>query len=119
MWLKMLKAKLHQARVTEADLSYHGSITVDPDLLDAVGMVPYEVVTVSNIATGARAETYIIPGERGRRQIGLNGAMTRLGARGDRVIVMSFAMFEPHELAEHQARVAVLDDSNNILEVLP
>jgi len=118
MWVKMLKAKLHQARVTEAQLSYHGSITVDSELLEAVGMVPYEVVTVSNTATGARAETYIIPGTPGQRQIGLNGAMARLGACGDRVIIMSFALLEPHELPDHRPRVALLDEHNHVTEVL-
>lgn len=119
MWIKVLKAKLHQARVTEAHLTYHGSITVDEELLEAVGMLPYEAVIVSNVATGSRAETYIIPGERGRRQIGLNGAMARLGACGDRVIIMSFAMLDPHELDGHHPRVAVLDENNDIIEVLP
>ena len=119
MWIKVLKAKLHQARVTEAHLTYHGSLTVDEELIEAVGMVPYEAVIVSNLATGSRAETYLIPGERGKRQIGLNGAMARVGACGDRLIVMSFAMLEPDELDGHYPRVAVLDENNNIAELLP
>src|SRR5262249_26507555 len=98
MRLKVLKSKLHLATVTRADLNYHGSLTVDPELMDAVGLFPYEAIVVSNVATGHRAETYVLPGTPGAGQIELNGAMARLGAAGDRVIVMAFAEATPDEL---------------------
>jgi aspartate 1-decarboxylase len=116
MQLKVLKSKLHLAAITRCDLHYHGSLTIDRDLMDAVGIVPYEAITVSNTATGLRAETYALPGERGSGQIEMNGAMARLGALGDRIIVMAFAMLEPHEVEGHRPRVAALDARNHIVE---
>ena len=116
MRLKILKGKLHLATVTASQLNYHGSMTIDPDLMDAVGLLPYESILVSNVASGLRAETYVLPGERGRGQIELNGAMARLGVVGDRVIVMAFALLEPAEVAGHQPRVVALDSRNRISE---
>ncbi|MFO0953156.1 MAG: aspartate 1-decarboxylase [Isosphaeraceae bacterium] len=116
MRLKVLKSKLHLASVTRADLHYHGSLTIDPTLMEAVGLYPYEAIVVSNVATGARAETYVLPGNRGEGQIELNGAMARLGAVGDRVIVMAFADLEPEEVAGHRPRVVALDARNHITE---
>lgn len=118
MQIKVLKSKLHQATITRCDVNYHGSLTVDPDLMDAVGLVPYEVILIGNTATGARGETYVLPGERGRGQIEMNGAMARLGAVGDRLIVMSFALLEPAELAGFRPRVVALDERNRIAERL-
>ncbi len=118
MRLKILKSKLHLATVTRADLHYHGSLTIDPVLMDAVGIVPYEAILVSNVATGARAETYALPGTRGQGQIELNGAMARIGAVGDKVIVMVFAEFSPEELEGHQPRVVALDARNRIVETI-
>ena len=109
MQLKVLKSKLHLATVTRSDLNYHGSLTIDPDLMDAVGLLPYEAILVSNVATGLRAETYVLPGQRGSGAIELNGAMARLGAVGDRVIVMAFAELEPDEVEGHRPRVVALD----------
>jgi aspartate 1-decarboxylase len=116
MQLKVLKSKLHLAAITRCDLHYHGSLTIDRDLMDAVGIVPYEAITVSNTATGLRAETYALPGGRGGGQIEMNGAMARLGALGDRIIVMAFAMLEPHEVEGHRPRVVALDARNHIVE---
>lgn len=118
MLLKLLKCKLHQATVTRCDLEYHGSLTLDPDLMEAVGLLPYESILVSNVATGLRAETYTLPGVRGRGQVELNGAMARLGAVGDRLIVMAFAHYERDEVAGHRPRVAILDQRNRIVERL-
>ena len=118
MRIKVLKSKLHLATVTRADLNYHGSLTIDPELMEAVGLLPYEAILVSNVATGQRAETYTLPGQPGSGQIELNGAMARIGAPGDRVIVMAFAEFEPHELAAHAPRVVALDAHNRISERL-
>ncbi|MDE2505607.1 MAG: aspartate 1-decarboxylase [Planctomycetota bacterium] len=116
MRVRVLKSKLHMATVTAASLEYHGSLTIDPDLMDAVGLLPYEAIVVSNLATGDRAETYVLPGKRGAGQIELNGAMARLGARGDRVIVMAFAELEMSEVDGHQPRVAALDRQNRVVE---
>ena len=116
MQLKLLKAKLHRAAITECRLDYHGSLTVDPDLMDAVGLVAYEAITVANVATGARGETYVIPGVRGLGQVEMNGAMARLGAVGDRLIVMAFALLEPAEVEGHTPRVVVLDERNRVVE---
>lgn len=118
MQLKLLKSKLHMAAVTESDLNYHGSLTIDPELMDAVGLVPYESILISNVATGHRAETYALPGVRGSGQIGLNGAMARLGTVGDRIIVMAFALLAPEEVEGHQPRVVALDSRNRIVERL-
>lgn len=119
MRLKVLKSKLHLATVTRADLNYHGSLTIDPDLMDAVGLFPYEVILVSNVATGQRAETYVLPGKPGSGQIELNGAMARLGAVGDRVIVMAFAEMTPEELDGHSPRVVALGPDNRVVETIP
>ena len=116
MRLKVLKSKLHLATVTRADLNYHGSLTIDPDLMEAVGLYPYEAILVSNVSTGARAETYTLPGKRGSGQIELNGAMARLGAVGDRVIVMAFAELTPDELNGHKPLVVALDERNRVSE---
>ncbi|AMV39042.1 aspartate 1-decarboxylase [Planctomyces sp. SH-PL62] len=116
MQLKVLRSKLHLATVTRSDLYYHGSLTIDPDLMDAVGLLPYEAILVSNVATGARAETYVLPGARGSGVIELNGAMARIGAVGDRVIVMAFAHLDAAEVGAHQPRVVALDSKNRIVE---
>jgi aspartate 1-decarboxylase len=116
MRLKVLKSKLHQATVTQADLNYHGSLTIDPDLMEAVGLFPYEAIIVSNVATGQRGETYVLPGVPGSGDIGLNGAMARLGARGDLVIVMAFADLTPDELDGFRPKVVALDARNRIIE---
>lgn len=118
MQLKVLKSKLHLATVSGSDLNYHGSLTIDPDLMQAVGILPYESILVSNVATGQRAETYALPGVRGLGQIELNGAMARLGTVGDRVIVMAFAYLEPSEVETHRPRVVALDSRNQIVERL-
>jgi len=116
MRLTVLKSKLHLATVTRSDLHYHGSLTIDSNLMGAVGLVPYEAILVSNVATGLRAQTYVLPGRRGSGSIELNGAMARLGSVGDRVIVMAFAELEAGEVEGHQPRVVVLDQQNQIVE---
>jgi len=117
MTLKFLKSKLHQATVTAGRLTYHGSLTVDPELMEAVGLLPYEAILVSNLATGLRGETYVIPGRPGQREVELNGAMARLGTTGDRIIIMAFALLEPEEVPGHRPRVAILDKTNQIVEL--
>ncbi len=118
MHVKVLKSKLHLAAVTGSDLNYHGSLTIDPALMEAVGLHAYESVLVSNLATGLRAETYALPGTRGAGQIELNGAMARIGTVGDRLIVMAFAFLEPSEVEGHRPKVVALDSRNRIVERL-
>lgn len=116
MDVTMLKAKLHRLRVTEADLYYEGSITVDRELLDTAGILPYERVQVVNVNNGARLETYTIPGEAGERTVCLNGPAARLAAPGDEVIVISYAQMTPSEAREHHPRVVLVDEDNNVTD---
>lgn len=118
MKVTMFKSKLHQMVVTEANLLYEGSITIDQDLLDQAELLPYEKVQVLNITNGQRLDTYIIPGERGSRVCCLNGAAARLTQIGDRIIVISYAEMTLEEAEAHQPRVVVVDDQNNPKAVL-
>lgn len=118
MKLTMFKSKLHQMRVTEANLMYEGSITIDQDLLDAANLLPYEKVQVVNITNGARLETYTIPGERGSRVCCLNGAAARLTQIDDRIIVISYAEMTPEEAKAHKPRVVIVDENNDPKQVL-
>ena len=112
MKLTMFKSKLHQMKVTESNLHYEGSITIDQDLLDKAGILPYEKVQVLNITNGNRLETYTIPGERGARTCCLNGAAARLTQVGDRIIVISYAEMTPEEARQHKPKVVVVDENN-------
>ena len=113
MTITMFKAKLHRLRVTEADLYYEGSITIDEELLDEAGILPYEKVQVVNVNNGARLETYTIPGEPGKRTVCLNGPAARLAAKGDQVIVISYADMTPEEAREHEPNVVLVDENND------
>lgn len=112
MKLTMFKSKLHQMKVTESNLHYEGSITIDRDLLDQAGILPYEKVQVLNITNGNRLETYTIAGERGSRVCCLNGAAARLTQVGDRIIVISYAEMTPEEAENHKPKVVVVDENN-------
>ncbi|MCS3627346.1 aspartate 1-decarboxylase [Salinibacter ruber] len=114
MDLSMLRAKLHRLRVTEADLYYEGSITIDEELLNAAGLLPYEKVQVVNVNNGSRLETYTIPGEAGERTVCLNGPAARLAAPGDEVIVIAYAELTPSEAREHHPRVVHVDENNDV-----
>lgn len=116
MFLRLLKSKLHQAAVTQTALHYHGSITIDRDLMDAVGLLPYEQVLVANGSNGARGETYVLEGERGSGAMQMNGALARLAHPGDRIIVMSFAYATPEEARTLRPKVAILNEKNKIIE---
>lgn len=118
MYLSLLKSKLHMAAVTQTELSYHGSITIDPVLMEAVGLRPFEKVLVSNCSNGLRGETYVLTGKKGKRDIQLNGAMARLAQRGDRIIIMAFAHMTPEEAEGHHPIVAILDEKNQITETI-
>jgi aspartate 1-decarboxylase len=113
----MLKSKIHRATVTECDLHYVGSITIDPDLLEAADVRDYEQVHVVDVDNGARFETYTIPGTRGSGEVVINGAAARLVHRGDTVIVISYASYDESELDRYQPRVVHVDRANRILDV--
>lgn len=115
MTVEMLKGKIHRATVTQADINYVGSITVDEDLLDAAGIYEYEKVLVADVDNGSRLETYTIAGERGSGIISLNGAAARHMATGDKVIIMAFAQVSPEELkAGFAPSVVFVDEKNRI-----
>jgi aspartate 1-decarboxylase len=116
MLIRVLKSKLHMATVTQTELTYHGSITVAKDLMDAVGLREYEQVLIGNCSNGERAETYVIPGEAGSGAMQLNGAMARLAQPGDRIIVLAFAFAEPREADGIRPQVAILNEHNQIIE---
>ncbi|WP_110112367.1 aspartate 1-decarboxylase [Bacillus sp. CGMCC 1.16541] len=118
MFRTMMNAKIHRARVTEANLNYVGSVTIDEDLLDAVGIAVNEKVQIVNNNNGARLETYAIPGERGSGVVCLNGAAARLVQPGDVVIIISYAMVPNEEVANHQPTVAIMDEHNQIKQLL-
>ena len=105
MTVQLLKSKLHRIVVTEANLDYEGSLTLDPDDMEAVGMLPYEKILCADVENGNRFETYAIAGRRGSHVCCLNGAAAHKGKVGDRLIVMSFGVFSPDEAAVWQPRV--------------
>ena len=113
----MLKSKIHRATITDCDLNYVGSITIDPDLLEAAQMLPYEQVAVVDVDNGARFETYTIPGERGSREMKVNGAAARLVHRGDVIIVISYAQYDEAELLTYSPRIVHVDSENEIVAV--
>lgn len=114
MQLHMLKAKIHRATVTDADLSYEGSITIDPELCTAAGILPHEKVEIYNCNTGARFATYVILGSEG--DVCVNGAAARLVARGDIVIICAYAELDQDEARRHQPVVLFVDEHNRIRE---
>jgi len=113
----MLKSKIHRARVTDCDLHYVGSITIDPELLEAADMMEFEQVAVVDVDNGARFETYTIAGEPGSGEMKINGAAARLVHRGDTIIVISYASYDPGELENYVPRVVHVDAGNHILAV--
>jgi aspartate 1-decarboxylase len=113
----MLKSKIHRCRVTDSDLHYVGSITVDEDLLDAADMREFEQVHVVDVDNGARFETYTIAGRRGSGEIKVNGAAARLVHTGDTVIVISYASYDEAELESYEPRVVHVDADNSIVTV--
>jgi aspartate 1-decarboxylase len=115
MLKQMFKSKLHRATVTDADLNYEGSVTIDKDLLEASGIVEYEKVDIWNITNGARFSTYVLEGRRGSGEICLNGAAARLVQVGDRVIIATFAMYDEKELENYKPTVVQLDEKNQIV----
>ena len=118
MFRTMMKGKIHRATVTEANLDYVGSITIDQDILDAVDMLPNEKVAIVNNNNGARFETYIIAGERGSGVVCLNGAAARLVQPNDIVIIISYALVAEEKVKEHCPKIAIMGENNKILEMI-
>ena len=117
MFRHLVKSKIHRATVTEADLHYVGSITIDRDLMDAADLMPNERVQVVNNNNGARLETYVIEGPRGSGVICMNGAAARLVHPGDVVIIIAYAMMDEAEARAHRPRVVLVDASNRLTGV--
>lgn len=116
MQITLCKSKLHRATVTQAELHYEGSITIDAALLSAAGIVPFERVQVVNVTNGARFETYAIEGRRDSGTICVNGAAARLVHPGDHVIVITYANFTPEEARSHRPVIVLLNADNTIRE---
>lgn len=117
MTLEMLKSKIHRAVVTQAELNYVGSITVDEALMKASGIVEYEKVQIADVDNGARFETYVIAGKEGSGIICLNGAAARMVSTGDKVIIMSYAQMTPEEVKDNPPKVVFVDENNKITSV--
>ena len=114
MLVKLLKSKLHRATVTETKLHYAGSIAVDPDLMEAVGLLPYEAVTIADLNNGSRLETYIVPAQAGSGDVVIMGAAAQLIKPKDIVIIFSFALCAAEETKDFKPSVVVLDENNKI-----
>ncbi|GEM04292.1 aspartate 1-decarboxylase [Halolactibacillus miurensis] len=118
MFRTLMKGKLHRARVTEANLNYVGSITIDQALMEAIDLLPHEKVQIVNNNNGARLETYVIPGKRHSGVICLNGAASRLVQPGDIVIIVSYALVSEEDLTTFTPKVAILNEDNTIKEMI-
>ncbi|KKL15722.1 hypothetical protein LCGC14_2502750 [marine sediment metagenome] len=110
----MLKSKIHRATVTDADVNYEGSITLDPVLMEAADILPYEQVHVLDISNGARLATYVIEGERGSGEVAINGAAARLVNVGDTVIILTYQEMDDQAARSHQPRLVYVDGANRI-----
>ena len=117
MQISMLKSKIHRAVITQAELNYVGSVTIDEDLIDAAGLCEYEHVHIVNVNSGSRIETYVIAGERGSGVICLNGAAARAGQKGDPVIIMAYASMTNDEAKTHRPKVVFVGDNNEMIRV--
>ncbi len=111
----MLKSKIHRATVTDCDLHYVGSITVDPELLEAADILPHEQVAIVDVDNGARFETYVIPGERGSGDMKVNGAAARLVHRGDTIIVISYGQYDKADMEHYEPRVVHVEAQTNAI----
>ena len=113
----LLKSKIHRATVTEADLDYEGSLTIDRNLMDAADLLPYEEVHIFNVTNGHRFSTYVIEGGRGSNTICVNGAAAHLAREGDCLIIASFSLYNEDEIKEHYPKLVYVDDFNNVKNV--
>ncbi|MBE5701399.1 MAG: aspartate 1-decarboxylase [Sutterella sp.] len=117
MLIEMLKGKIHRARVTQAELNYVGSVTIDRTLMEAAGILEYEKVQIADVDNGERLETYVIAGEAGSGVICLNGAAARCVSTGDKVIIMAYAQVTPEEAQSFKPKVVFVDDANRPVRV--
>ncbi len=116
MWRKFLKAKIHTVRVTDKNLEYEGSLTLDPRFMIAADIEPFESIWVYNLENGERFETYVIKGEWGSKEVCLNGAAARKGEVGDRLILVTYAWLTPEEIERAEVKVVYVDEENNIVD---
>lgn len=117
MLRSVLRSKIHMATVTECNLFYEGSITIDKEIMEKAGLVPYEQVMISNLNNGERFETYVIEGERGSGIIALNGPTARKGVKGDRIIIFSYGYLDEKQLKTFSPTIVILDEKNRIIEI--
>ncbi|MDZ4121909.1 MAG: aspartate 1-decarboxylase [Candidatus Cloacimonadaceae bacterium] len=115
MFRQILLSKLHRATVTECDLNYNGSISIDEDLIELAGLREFERVEIFNINNGARFSTYVILGKRGSGEIGINGAAARLAQPGDKVIIINYGFMNDEEIQAHRPTIVILDENNKAL----
>lgn len=113
MLRNFLRAKIHMAKVTESNIAYEGSITIDPELMELAGILPFEQVMISNINNGERFETYVIAGKSGAREICLNGPTARKGLVGDRIIIFSYCLLNEEQIKDFSPKIIKLNESNN------
>lgn len=113
----MLKSKIHRATVTKADLNYEGSLTLDKDFMELADLRPFEKVKIYNISNGERFDTYVIEGQRGSKEVCLNGAAARKGAVGDLIIVVSYALYSEPEIHQGKSTVLIMGPENEITEI--
>ena len=118
MYRKLLRSKIHRATITDSNLDYEGSITIDSDLIAKAGMAEYELVQVVNLNNGARFETYIISGEAGSGMIQINGAAARLVHPGDKIIAMAYGLAAEEDLQDWKPTIVLVDDENQVKEIL-
>ncbi len=111
------KSKIHRARVTKANLHYEGSLSIDPELMDAADILPYEKVDVVNLNTGDRFSTYAIKGKKGSGEIGLNGGAARLGQVGDLIIIITYAHVPQNEIDQYKVKIVLVDEQNRIKSI--
>ena len=119
MYRTLLKSKIHRATVTEADLHYEGSITIDRDLMDAADLARFEKIEIYNVTNGERFSTYVIPAERGSGDIVINGAAAHKASPGDIVILCCYAEYDDAEVRKHRARLVYVDERNRIAKTIP
>jgi aspartate 1-decarboxylase len=115
MFRQMLRAKIHRATVTDANLEYEGSLTVDEDLLDAAGILPYELVMISNLNNGERFNTYAMAGKRGSGEIVLNGPTARKAVVGDKIILFCYEFYSEEEAKRHRPLIIQVDEKNRVI----
>ena len=116
MFRQMLRSKIHRVKVTDSNLEYEGSLTVDETLLEAAGILPYEAVVISNLNNGERFTTYAIPGMRGSGVVSLNGPTARKGAIGDQIIIFCYEYYGDEEIKRHAPKIVRVNEKNRIVE---